>query len=760
MDRSGGRTSATEPAADGAPDRPADPPSPDGAVGIRARLRRARSVPADEAGGPDDAEGTIARTAAALRRRLTTLRAADALQVVGGGLLGALPVLWVLGAVPWRMPTLLVENMFRGFVTCALADGVLTPLEMVCNGAGVPLGMHQLDGGLSYPLGGLLVRAGVEPLAAWRIAVALLIVTGFAALFWLMLRLTGSAVAAVGFVALHGLSGTMAARTWSWYWNVTAIALLPLLFAVLYVLLERAARRRIAPLIVPAVAALLTVVAISLEWQYAGLFATAVTVAAVVVLIVQRGWTWRDRLVVVAGTIAVLVTVFIVVRERLTIAGIDEQFRDTALTAAHRAIDLLAFVAPDGRSSLVGALLKVLGADGLLARTVVEGPQLWVAPYLGVLTLLFVAGLVAIRRGRLTPNQRLPGGFLPLLGVVVVGSIVLSIGPVIRVSWLTAPTLWATSPLASLWESTPLQWIRYPWTWAYLTHLALLLLYAALTPALFRRSGAWSPLALVLAVVLALDMVSPQAIAAFDSELPSVDTAPAWTRIDRDQTGVATFEAEAIPELVDRLHRFEGPAVLLPWTNSWTVPHLGPAAGIELRNTGIDRNVGQAEAIAPFTRSELRAPTDDTVRRMLDSDWASAVALLDVMPTTGASIVRWDHQHQSPADLRWSRFVRRASRRLVRDGYCVEPASWFTIVWRCPLTDLPSRAGRLRADPPARPADGGPSGDGSRSGPRGPARRGERTQDARSGRGREDSTAAPADERPRQRRQRQSADDG
>lgn len=760
MDRSDGRTSATErTAADASPNRPAGPPSPNGASHIPAPPRGTPPGPDDHAADLHHPDGTIARLRSAVRRRLTTQRGVDALQVFGAGVLGALPVLWVLGAVPWRLPTLLVENMFRGFVTCALADGVLTPLQMVCNRAGVPLGMYQLDGGLSYPIGGLLVRAGTEPLAAWRISVALLVVPGFAALFWLLRRLTGSAVAAAGFVVLHGLSGTMTARTWSWYWNVTAVALLPVLFAVLYVLLVRAGERRLAPLLTPAVAAMLTVLAIGLEWQYAGMFATAVAVGAVVVLVVQRGWPWRERLAMVAGTASVLAVVIVVLRERLTIAGIDEQFGHTARTAAHRSIDVLALVAPDGRSSLVGALLKRLGADGVLARTVADGPQLWVTPYLGVLTLLFIAGLIAVRRGRLAPNPRLPAGFLPLLGLVVAGSVVLSIGPVIRVSSLTAPALWIGSPLAVLWESTPLQWIRYPWTWGYLTHLALLLLYATLAPALLRRSGSWSPLALLFAAVLALDLASPQPIAAFDSELPSVDTAPPWNRVDRDLAGVDAFEAEAVPELVDRLRRFDGPVVMLPWTNSWTIPHLGPAGGVDVRNTGIDRNVGQAEAIAPFTRSELRDPTQDTVRTMLDSGWVSAVALLDMMPTTGAPVVRWDHKHLVPGDLRWSRFVRGTGMELARSGYCVDRGSWFTVAWRCPLTDLPSRAGRLRADPPARPADGGPAGGGSRADPRPPGRRGG-SPDARTARVREDPTAAPADARPRRQRQRQRARDG
>lgn len=650
----------------------------------------------------DGPGGTGTRTGAdpSPRHLLVSRRGAEVLQVAGAGLVGALPVLWVLGAVPWRLPTLLIETMFTGFVTCARADGVLTPLEMVCDRAGVPLGMFQLDGGLSYPLGGILVGLGIEPLNAWRLSVALLIVPGFAALFWLTHRLTGSALAAAGFVALHGLSGTMTARSWNWYWNITAVSLLPVLFAVLYVLFARARRRRIAPLVAPAITALLIVLAVSLEWQYAGLFATAVGAAAVVVLVVQRGWTPLQRLTIVLATCAAMAAVFVLLRSRLSTAGIAGQFSDTLLTAAHRSIDLAALVAPDGRASLLGAALTRIGGDGIVASAVVDGPQLWVTPYLGVLTLLVLGLLIAMRRGTPSPQGvRSPAGYLPLLVLIVGGSIILSLGPVIRVAWLTAPTLHVASPLAALWEATPLQWIRYPWTWGYLTHLALLLVYATLAPALLQRSGSWSPLAWLLAVVLALDMVSPQSIVAFDSELPSVATAPRWTRIDQDHPGVASFESEAVPELLARLQRADEPVVMLPWLNAWTVPRLGPADGIEVRNAGIDRNVLQVEAAAPFSRAELRAPTLETVERMLQGGWASTVVLLDVMPTTGATIVRRDHQHARPDDLAWSGFVRRTGKQLTRAGYCVEPGSWFAVVTRCPPVDLPSRAGRLRGDP-------------------------------------------------------------
>ena len=711
--------------------------------------------------GDPGGTGTRTRADPLPQRVLASLRGAEALRVAGAGLVGALPVLWVLGAVPWRLPTLLIETMFTGFVACARADGVLTPLEMVCDRAGVPLGMFQLDGGLSYPIGGILVGLGIEPLNAWRLSVALLIVPGFAALFWLTHRLTGSALAAAGFVALHGLSGTMTARSWNWYWNITAVSLLPVLFAVLYVLFARAGRRRVAPLVPPAIAAMLTVSAISLEWQYAGLFATAVAAAAVVVLVVQRGWTPLQRLAMVLATGGAMAAVFVVLRSRLSTAGIAGQFSDTLLTAAHRSIDLVALVAPDGRASLAGAALAWIGGDDMLANALVNGPQLWVTPYLGVLTLLFVGLLAARRRGQPTPHGvRSPAGYLPLLVLIVAGSILLSLGPVIRVAWLTAPTLHVSSPLAALWQATPLQWIRYPWTWGYLTHLALLLVYAALAPALLRRrSGSWSPLAWVLAVVLVLDVVSPQSILAFDSELPSVATAPRWTRIDHDHPGVAGFEAEAVPELLARLKRADEPIVMLPWRNAWTVPRLGPADGVHVRNAGIDRNVTQVEAAAPFTRTELRAPTQETVERMLQGGWASTVVLLDVMPTTGATVVRRDHQHARPDDLAWSGFVRRTGNQLTRAGYCVEPGSWFAVIRRCPPIDLPSRAGRLRGDPiDVTPRDG-PSGDASRGAPPRATRR-DGAPDARRRRAREGSTAGPEDGRRRPRRQRQPAGGG
>lgn len=633
------------------------------------------------------------------------LRRTDALLVAGAGTVGALPVLWVLGVVPWRLPSLLIQTMFSGFTACALDSGALTPLNMVCGNAGVPLGMYQLDGGLTYPLGGLLVRAGASPLAAWRGSVALVVVAGFAALFWLLRRLTRSSVAAAGLVALHGLSGGLTARSWNWYWNVTAVALLPLLFAVLHLLFARAGRRRPGLLVPPAVGCLAVTALISLEWQYAGLFAVAVCTGAVGVLLVQRGWSRSERLAIAGATVGALGVVAVLLRGRLATAGITSQFADTALTTAHRSVDLLALVAPDSHMSLTGALLDAVGADPVLAHAVVNGPQLWAAPYLGVLTLACVGVLAVRRRHRLAHGMRHPAGYLPLLGLVAIGALALSLGPRIRVSWLLLPTLHAASPLSWLWTATPLRWIRYPWTWVHLTNLALLLAWAALAPALLRgRDGRWSPLALVLAAVLALDLLSPQVVAAFDDAQPSVVTAPAWTRFDADDDGVATFEARAVPELVDALGGLDGPAVMLPWTNAWTVPRLGPADGVAVRNTGIDRNVAQAERMAPVSRYALRAPTMDTVRALVDSDWAAAVVLLDVMPRTGDDIVRRDHQHPRPADVGWEGFVRRAGTQFTREGYCVRRWSWFTTIRRCPPVDVPTRAGRTRAA--AAPAGG------------------------------------------------------
>jgi hypothetical protein len=244
-----------------------------------------------------DGGGGAERTRWADRRRLLA-----AAWLVAATVGGSLPVLWVVGAVPWRMPTLLVEKMFRSFAICAADGGSLTPMRMYCPRAGVPLGMYQTDGGLTYPLAGALARAGVDPLVAWQCSVAVLIIAGTGVLCWLLLRLTRSPLVATCFVVVHGLSGTASARSWDWYWRVTGAALLPLVFAALYMLYARAPQRRLAPLAMPGMALVAGVLAIGIEWQYAGLFAAATATTGVLLIALQRGWHWTQRAGLLAST--------------------------------------------------------------------------------------------------------------------------------------------------------------------------------------------------------------------------------------------------------------------------------------------------------------------------------------------------------------------------------------------------------------------------------------------------------------------------
>lgn len=649
-------------------------------------------------GTPDDAEPT--QRAPDDERAGPTIGAPPGqrwsrLQVLGAAIAGSIPVLWVLGALPWRTPTLLIENMFRGFVACADDGGLLNPIVMLCPRAGAPVGMHQLDGGLSYPLGGLMVRLGVEPLAAWKLSVALLIVPGFAALFWLARRFTASPLIAAGLVVLYGFNGTLTARSWNWYWNIVAVSMLPTLFAVLYVVFDRAAQRRLRAILWPGAAALSGVLAISIEWQYAGLFATAIALAAVCLLLARRGWSVRQRALLATGGLVGFAVVFAILRWRLTLAGIRGQFADTVVTATTSSVDVAALVVPDGRQSLLGKALSMAGDDRLV-RSMSQGHQLWVVPYLGVLALVVLAVAVVMRRARPAPNPRLPAGFLSLLVLVTVGSIILSMGPVIHVAGLSDPGASAASPLALLWTSTPLRWIRYPWTWGYVTHVTVLLLYAALATLLLRDQTSWSPLVWVLSVVLVLEFVSPQVLLAFDTPRPSISTAPGWVRIGSTDPTVARFERTAVPELKRALRSIDGPVVFLPWSNSWIMPHLGPDVGVRVRNVGIDRNVQQVEAAAPFTRHQLRDPSLPLVEQMFERDWVDAVVLLDHIPTSG-SILRFDHQHPTPGDLRWLRWIRHTGNDLVRAGYCVTPRSWFSVLTRC-AGRLPPRAVPSAAD--------------------------------------------------------------
>lgn len=595
----------------------------------------------------------------------------------------SLPILWVVGAVPWRLPTLIVEKMFRSFATCAMDGGALTPVRMLCPEAGVPVGMHQLDGGLTYPLGGLLIRAGADPLTAWKVSVAAVVIVGTAALCWLLLRLTASPLIATIAVVVHGLGGTASARSWDWYWRVTGSALLPVVFAAVYVLYVRAPQRRLRPLLVPGLALFASVLAVSIEWQYAGLFATGTAAAAMLLLTLQRGWRWQQRIALTASTAAGLGVLFALLRWRLSVAGIGSQMDNALAKATGGSVDLVSFVVPDGPMSLVGRVLTVLGWDDRLVRSMVEHKQLWVAPYVGGLVAVFLLGLLARHRFRLPPAPGRPRAFLPLLSLVAVASVVFALGPQIRLAGVARPAATFDSPIGLLYAGTPLEWIRFPRTWVYLLHLALLLIYASLAASLLRRGRRrWSPLLLVLAIAMALDFVSPQVLGAFDDPRPSIALAPGWTRIDSDDPAAVRFARREQPAFEQALRGFDGPVVMFPWGNTWSIASLGPSAGIPVRNVGIDRNVAQVVDASPFSADQFKRATPELMRRMLDSEWAAAVVMLDLTPH-GTTIDRFDSQRLRPKDLaRRSRRVRRQD-ALVRAGYCVTEGSWFAVIAVC-----------------------------------------------------------------------------
>lgn len=610
----------------------------------------------------------------------------DALAALAAGVLGALPVLAVLGAVPGRRPTLLIEWMFRGFVACALETGALNPLVMVCERAGVPLGMHQLDGGLTYPLGGLLVRTGVDPLTAWKVAVAVPLMAGFAALFWLGRRLSGSAAVAAGLVAVVALNGTLAARTWNWYWNTVAIVLLPLLFAALHVLFVRArpvrqGARPASTLAAPALGAVGTVALIGIEWQYAALFAVAVAVTGVVLLALERGWTAGQRTAVAACGAAGVALVALVLRWRLSVAGISGQFGDSLANAADEGIDLSSLLLPDGNASFVGVALRLIGLQGMLADTLSDGRMLWVAPYLGVGLLALVAWLLAHRRPRMTDDGHRPAAFLVLLALVAVGSLLLSLGPEWRLANVALPDAHVASPLRWLWTSTPMRWIRYPWTWHSVTFLALALGLSAVLPVLVRDRDDRSTLVWgLIALLLVVELVSPQVLASIVQPEPSVPDAPA--RLTMDDPAIAQFDAEAVPELRTALAEAGGMVTLLPWGNTWIIPYLGPADGIPMRNVGIDRNLTQIEAAAPQTLPQLRSQRGVVVDRLFRWGWTDTVVVVDHIPLA-EHIVRHATGDLLVGDVdqleRNARTVREAAQR----GYCAERHSWFTVLTPC-----------------------------------------------------------------------------
>lgn len=595
------------------------------------------------------------------------------------GVLAAVPVAATLGALPGRAPTVLVETMFRGFTACALEAGALNPFVMVCERAGVPLGMYQLDGGLTYPLGGLFVRAGVDPRLAWQLAVLPLLVVGCAALCWLARRLSGSWLVAAVVVGLYVGNATLTARTGSWYWNTAAVVLLPVVLAAAYALLARARRRRPRLLLAPAAVLLAGALAAGLEWQYAAVFALLVAAGVTVAVTLLGGWTWRQRAALVAVGGAGTAATVAVLRWRMTTAGVVDQFGDALADAAAEGVDLMALVAPDAQASFAGLALGALGRHGMLVGAFSEGRQLWIAPYLGVglltlITVLLVRNPAAVRRVR-----RSPPGLLPLLVALAVGSVVLSLGPEWHVARATVDGH-VTSPLAWLWTSTPVRWIRYPWTWNHLTHVTLLLVLAAIVPPLVRRGPGWSPVAVAVLVLAVLELGSPLVAETVIDPRPSVSNAN--TRATLDDPPIARFESRAVPELHRALADVGGTVTVLPWGNTWIIPHLGPEAGVRVRNVGIDRNLAQVEAAAALPRPRLRDLTGATIDELFALGWTDAVVVLDHIPTA-YSIARHEEGRLSEVDRSQQAQAASAARGAARLGHCVERHSWFWTVLPC-----------------------------------------------------------------------------
>jgi hypothetical protein len=196
------------------------------------------------------------------------------------------------------------------------------------------------------------------------------------------------------------------------------------------------------------------------------------------------------------------------------------------------------------------------------------------------------------------------------------------------------------------------------------------------------QAGRWSPLVLVLVALLTVDVVSPQVLGAVNDPRPSIALAPAWNRIDSDDPAAVRFAARQQPMFEAALRAAYGPVVMLPWRNAWSITSMGPDAGIPVRNVGIDRNLVRVVEASPFSAEELGRPTTDTVRRMLDSGWASAVVLLDHTPH-GTSIHRYDLGRFTAGDLARQARRRRHEQRLARDGYGVDGYSWFAVITDC-----------------------------------------------------------------------------
>jgi hypothetical protein len=622
---------------------------------------------------PSGAGGAVVAAVEPLRAARSPRRLVDKLAgpiTVG---VAATLVASVIGAVPWRQPTMLVEDMFRGFTACARVDGYISPLVMRCGLAGVPVGMYQLDGGISYSLAWLFDGLGIDNMAAWKLSVWLLLVVGFGAFYWLARRLA-SAPVAVAVTLVYSLSSSLTARSWNWYWCPMAVALLPLVLASCYQVIEHARERRLDRLTWPWLGACAAAVVVGLEWQYAGVLATSVLALTALVVLAQRGWTMRSRVVGGAAAATSLLLIAGIMWWRLHVAGVVAQYSTTD-AVQETSVDVASLVLPDGRRSFFGAVLRGIGLDRLLVGHYADDAHLWPGPYLGLITITVLMAFVLYNRRQVRIRWPL---FATVLAAVVGASVLLSLGSHLQLSKDLLPGGQIPLPWSRLWSVAPLHWMRYPWTWIPLAHVAALLLIAALAPR-WRRGGPRANVGLIaLCAVMLLEYGSPGVLRALVDSKPSVSTAPAGLRVSTADDAVARFESRGITELQSRLSKVDGVVAFLPWGNHWTVPHLGPEMGVSVRNVGIDRNVRQVEAAAPFTRDELRSPSADLVRNMLSSGWVDAVVLLDHW-AEGDGVIRSARGDPSGGQRQWLRQKGMIERSLRDSGICIERFSWFSV---------------------------------------------------------------------------------
>lgn len=613
---------------------------------------------------------------------LATLRAV-AVAVVAT-IAGSIPILAAVNAVPWRVPILLTDQMFSGFVRCTLRDGALNPIVMHCPEAGVPAGMYATDAGLSYPLGGLIVRAGATPLLGWRLSVTLLVLAGTGAMFWLLRRLSGSAGFATAVIVIYGFTGTFSSRGWNWYWRSLGTTLLSFVMVGIFLVFAAAEDRSVRRLALPLLALTGALLAVSLEWAYAGLFAAAAVACVAVVVVTQRGWSLPQRGALLAGFGGCVGVVAAVLQLRLRIAGIDDQMNNALGLASRWGMDVAAFVTPHSRNSLLGEALDRVGGDRLLATSLTDG-YLDVAPYVGVFVVALLAAQWLRHRFRVPHDERRPAGLLAALLLIVGMCVLFALGPQITIARTALPGADVPSPLVAwLYGWSPLQWIRFPRTWTHLLKPASVVLFTCLATAFLRRDAdRWSPLVVALVAVLALESMSPLTHRLLTTPGMHDPSSFTYARVDRDDAAAKRFATQDRPVLTATLRQLPEPVLFLPWDNLWTAPSLGPDEGIRLRNAGIDRNFSQAQALSPFTKGELNQRSPDTVRKVLDSNWARTVVMVDWYPHTKA-IRRYADDNPNPYDLKLRRRRREIGRQLESEGYCVHAHGWFTAISTCP----------------------------------------------------------------------------